>query len=321
VGRAVLAAAVASTAACAGGRREPYLTYFDAEHAISVRYPASWTTNQAEQDGLWYRYFLGPPAGEQRRPAVSVTLFAGPLEASVDEYAASYLAGNTLLGSRDDTRQGASGKLYTFASADGATRHSLLLLKQAGDVYGLYCQGEASPFEAHAATLDEMNRSLTLERPGEYPELRNEKLGLSIRIPASWRSTRNFSGGGTYLMQYASPALAADRSRETVHAALTITVEPAPGDGSLDAYYDDKREKVGDNLALSRHRRSDGGYVDTMRSETNLAVSFVKRYYRVAGGHGYSLAFEAREDVFPRVEGWFDLIAGTLRVGPEAVGP
>ena len=35
-------------------------------------------------------------------------------------------------------------------------------------------------------------------------------------------------------------------------------------------------------------------------------------------GAAYSLAFEAREDVFPRVSRWCDLIASTLRVGPGA---
>jgi hypothetical protein len=35
------------------------------------------------------------------------------------------------------------------------------------------------------------------------------------------------------------------------------------------------------------------------------------------GGRAYGLTFEAREDVFPRVSRWCDLVAGTLRVGPR----
>jgi hypothetical protein len=34
-----------------------------------------------------------------------------------------------------------------FTSPDGATRHSLLLLQEESNVYGLYSQGEAPLFE------------------------------------------------------------------------------------------------------------------------------------------------------------------------------
>jgi hypothetical protein len=57
-----------------------------------------------------------------------------------------------------------------------------------------------------------------------------------------------------------------------------------------------------------------------MRTETSMAVSYVKRYYFAQGGRGCSLAFEAREDVFPRASRWADYIASTLRLGPAA-GP
>jgi hypothetical protein len=63
------------------------------------------------------------------------------------------------------------------------------------------------------------------------------------------------------------------------------------------------------------------GYADVMQTETPLSASRLKRFYRVAGGRGYSLAFEAREDVFHGVAPWFDLIAGTLKVGPELGQP
>ena len=54
------------------------MTYFNGDHGVSLRHPASWRTDQAEQDGVWYRYFLAPPAGPQNRPPVSVTLLSGP---------------------------------------------------------------------------------------------------------------------------------------------------------------------------------------------------------------------------------------------------
>ena len=305
--------------ACRGSSHDLLITYFNGDYGLSVRYPASWRTDQAEQEGMWYRYFLGPPTGTQRKPAVSVTLFAGPLAMPLDEYAQKYLAGNPPSTSRDETRAGARGKAYRFASGGGATRHSLLLLQEGQRVYGLYSQADAPLFERYLPTIDEMERSFTLERPDTYPEVRNDKLRFSIRVPPSWRSTRTFSGGGTYLTQFTSPPLAADR-RETVHASLTLTVEPLPGNATVDGFYNEAMRKLGDAFKVLSHTPWKDGYADVVWVETPMAVSRNKRFYRMAEGRGYTLAFEARDDAYPRVVKWCDMIASTLKVGSE-VGP
>jgi hypothetical protein len=357
-------------AACGGRRQEPYLTYFSPEHALTLRYPSSWKAEQAQQDGVWYRYFLAPPAGAERKPAVSVTLIAGPLGASLDQYAQTYLAGNVVQSSRDETRPGAKGKFYLFASPDGKMRQSLLLLEESAAarvglpptppprpaasaaspppapnpkvtvrpsptpiptpsapsaaptawVYGLYAQGEATAFESQLPMVEEMARSLALERPALYPEERNPALAFSLRVPPSWRSTRTFSGGGTFVKQYTSPAFGAEK-QQTVHASLTLTVEPAPGDGSAEAYRKATMDKLGEAFVVLTHAPWRDGYVDVMHSETPVAVSRSRRYYRTAGGRGYSLALEARDDIYPRVWHWCDMIAATLEVGPEVSGP
>jgi hypothetical protein len=49
-----------------------------------------------------------------------------------------------------------------------------------------------------------------------------------------------------------------------------------------------------------------------MRTETPVAVAYVKRFYFAREGKGCSLSFEAREDVFPRASRWADFIASTL---------
>jgi hypothetical protein len=311
---AVLLAGAAG--ACRGSSQDLLITYFNGDYGLSVRYPASWRTDQAEQEGMWYRYFLGPPTGTQRKPAVSVTLFAGPLAMPLDEYAQKYLAGNPPSTSRDETRAAARGKAYRFASGSGATRHSLLLLQEGQRVYGLYSQADAPLFERYLPTIDEMERSFTLERPETYPEVRNDKLRFSLRVPPSWRSTRSFSGGGTYLTQFTSPPLAADR-RETVHASLTLTVEPLPASVTVDDFYDEAVRKLGDPFKVLSHTPWNGGYADVLWVETPMAVSRNKRFYRMAEGRGYTLAFEARDDAYPRVVKWCDMIASTLKVGSE----
>ena len=168
--------------------------------------------------------------------------------------------------------------------------------------------------------LDEMARSLTLERSSGYPEQKNPDFGFSVRLPPSWKETRRFSGGGTLLLQFASPPLAADKD-QTVHASLTLTVEPLAQGATLDSFYEASRQKLGESFRVVSHGPWQNGYVDVMRTETPIAASNVKRFYRIEGRRGYSLAFECRDDVFARVSRWYDAIASTFRVGSEPAKP
>jgi hypothetical protein len=312
---------LAAASGCRARATETFVTYFSGDYALSLRHPAAWRTDQAEQAGVWYRYFLAPPAGPQNRAPVSVTLLAGAMTASVDAYAQTYLAGHTVASVRDEERQGVKGRSWVFSSADGSTRYRLLLLAASGRVVGLYAQGDAVAMEKNQAVLDEMWSSLTIERPQDYPVRRWRDADATIGVPASWTQTREFSGGGTRLVQYASPPLAVDHGRQTVHASLSVTLEPLPKGGGLREYYEATREKLGENFRVASHQGFRGGYVDVMRTETPVAVTYIKRFYFASGGRGCSLSFEAREDVFPRVARWADYIASTVRLGPSAPVP
>jgi len=316
-----LAALASAGGGCRGRATETFVTYFSGDHGLSLRHPAAWRTDQAEQDGVWYRYFLAPPAGPQNRSPVSVTLLAGAMSASVDVYAQSYLAGHTVASSRDEERQGVRGKSWVFASADGRTRYQLLLLAADGRVAGLYAQGDAVAVEKSQATLDEMWSSLTIERPRDYPVRGWRDVETTLGVPASWTQTREFSGGGTRLIQYASPPLGVDNGRQTVHASLSVTLESVPQGGGLREYYDATRAKLGENFQVTSHQGFRGGYVDVMRTETPVNVTYIKRFYFASAGRGCSLSFEAREDIFPRVSRWADYIASTLSLSPAAAAP
>jgi len=307
--------------ACRRASGEPLLTYFNAEYGLSLRYPSSWKSEQGQREGIFYRHFLGPPAGPQSQPAVSATLLAGPLLGSLEEYAKTYVADNTLISSRDENRQGAHGRSYVFTASDGSIRHSLLLLQEKEKVYGLHSQADTPLFERHSALLEEMAKSFCLERPAYYEEFRDDAHGVSLRVPPSWQSGQSLSGSAVLLRQFRSPAIGADGNRETVHGSLTLTVEPIPGGGDVEVFYGITRSKLGDAFPILSHEAWRGGYVDMMRSETPLTVSRVKRFYRASAGRGYSLAFEARDDVFARVSSWCDLIASTLKIGPELNAP
>ena len=313
----VLLAVVLLAAACRSGERETFVTYFSGDQRVSVRYPSEWRTDEAEQDGIWYRYFLAPPAAPETKAAVSVTLLSGLLSGPLEDYAQSYLAGNQVASSQEEERQGARGRSWRFSPPDGKTRHRLLLLGLGERFWGLYAQGEAAAFEGHAEALDQMWTSFTLERPELYAVKRWEKFGVALGLPTSWRETRQFSGRGTLLVQFTSPALSVD-SGQTVHASLTLTVEEVPPDAEIDAFYQAMRARLGDNLRVLSHESwGDDGLVDVMRTETSVAVSYVKRFFRVEGDRGISLAFEARDDVFWRADPWADLIASTLQADPK----
>ena len=108
-----------------------------------------------------------------------------------------------------------------------------------------------------------------------------------------------------------------DAGGQVVHASLAVTFEAVPEGGGLDQYYTATRRRLGDNFQVRSHASFKAGYVDIMRTETPVQVSFVKRYYFAHAGRGCSLAFEAREDVFPRTSRWADYIVSTLRFGPQ----
>jgi hypothetical protein len=284
---------------------------------MSLRYPADWRIEHAAEKGAFRRTFFAPSAGSDVKPPVSVRLLARQAEGRLEEDAKPYLAGHTLASSREEKQAGVAGRSFVFASADGTARYSLLLLREEDRLYGLYAEGASTLFEKHASTIADMTRSFTLERLSEYPVWREDEFGFSMRLPPSWRQTRRFTGGGTLLAQYTSPALGADRSRQTVHAFLTVTVEPVEPGTTLASLYEATVEKLGDNFAILKHDRWGDGYADVMRTETGFAISNLKRFVRVEGRRSYSLAFEARDDVFPRVSRWYDQIASSLRTGAE----
>ena len=105
---AVLAIVLFATG-CRRGERETFATYFNGKQEVSLRYPSGWRTDEAEQEGIWYRYFLAPPAAPENKAAVSVTLLAGPLSVPLEEYAESYLAGTNVASSQEASGEGATG--------------------------------------------------------------------------------------------------------------------------------------------------------------------------------------------------------------------
>jgi hypothetical protein len=246
-----------------------------------------------------------------------VLFIASPLASTLDAFAQPYLAGLILSETRDEERPGARGRTWSAISPDGKTRHRLFLLQEDNRAYGLHAQGSAEGFLAQEPALVEMVKSFSLERWALYTEERNETYRYAMRVPPSWKSTRTFSGGGTYLKQFTSPAMGMDTGGQTAHASLIITVENVPAGQTAQAFHTATQARLGENYQLLGHTAWKDGFVDLLRTETPMSESRVRRFYRVVDGRAYTLAFEARSDVYPRVSRWTDMIATTLKVGAE----
>jgi hypothetical protein len=298
--------------ACRAGRGELPLLAYHAEGGVSVRYPIGWRMDTERRDGASYRHFLAP-AGADRRATASVTLITAALSTSLDEYARLYVEGKSVSSSQEVERQGARGRSYRYAAPDGSTRYTLLLLQEGPRVFGLFGQAPASQFQAHQAAMEAMEASLALERPERYPEHRDDKQGFSLRVPPSWRLTRSFAGGAGSLTQFSSPALLADSNGQTAHGSLSVSVEAAPG--GLQPFYESARERLGEAYKVLSHEPWRDGFADFMKVETPVAESRLKRFYLAAGGRGYTLSCDARDDVYPLVARWCEALVATFRAG------
>lgn len=316
-----LTAATLAGPACRGGSGEAFVVSYDDAVSLSIPYPAGWSTEQATQDGQWYRYFLPPAApGAARTAGLSVTLFVGPLAGrTLGNYATTYLEGGTPESERETTRAGLPGREYRYADADGRTAHALLLLEAGDRLYGLHARGPRADLEAFEPSLERMRSGLRVERAEGWPLRREAGHGFALRVPESWPEARRFAGNDRLLIVHSSPLMAMDAGGQPVHASFSVTVEKlAAGVADADAFYNDVRMKLGDSYAVVSHAPWQDGFVDVMKSETTLSGVRVKRYYRVRDGRGYVLSYEARDDVFHRYARWFDRIAGTFELGPAA---
>jgi hypothetical protein len=305
---ALLSFALTLCPACS--RREPFLTYFDGAHAVSLRYPASWRTTPADPatSGAAFRYFRP----RESKPGITASLLSASLGGgTLDTYARALSSGKTVSALSEIKRGSGAGLVATYADAEG--RYGLVLLAQGQEVRGLLVQGDETSWKSHGRAVDEMMASFQSERAADYVEHREARFGLAFRLPSSWRETQGFAKGDMMLRVFASPAVGVGDNRQLLHASLTVTVEPI-GTGGFAGYYDRKRAALGEAFPVVRHEPWKAGYADTIVTETAVMTSRIKRFYGASSARGYCLAFEASEDVYRRVAPWFDFIADTLEV-------
>jgi hypothetical protein len=144
---------------------------------------------------------------------------------------------------------------------------------------------------------------------------------MAVRAAPSWNRGSRLSNATNASMQFKSPALAVEKGTATIHAFVTLSKEPVPAPGDLDAYDRMVRTRAAETVArLDRTRwpaiaglDRPEGYVDYLRSGTPVSSTRIKRWIAVRNGVGLTLICEARSDAFDRAEPWCRRMAATVR--------
>ncbi|MBX7183660.1 MAG: hypothetical protein K1Y01_00805 [Vicinamibacteria bacterium] len=312
-GRTLLAAATLATWACTAP--DPLLTFLDEESGLSLTHPPRWTIGSAEQAGVRYRYLTAPKIGDDKE-ALSVTLISPVAAASADTVAAAYLTGAFGV----VMMPGPGGAVtWTFKDQAGVTSTLYVAPAGQGRYMGAWARGSDAAMKHYQGRIGGILNSLRLESVPEWPE---ERLaGMAVRAPAAWTRGSRLSNATNASMQFKSPPLIVDKGTDTIHGFVTLTKEPVPAPGDLEAFYKVIRNRVSDTVArLDRATWEETpdlvrppGYADYLRSGTPVSSTRIRRWITARDGVGLMLTCEARSDAFDRVDPWCRRMAQTVR--------
>ena len=313
----LLRAVVVSTLGTSGCTApEPVLSFIDDESNVSFTHPPRWSVGFAEQGGIRYRYVTAPKADGDVE-ALSVTMIAPAAAESVDRVAAAYLSG-----ARDinETPGGAATREWTFKDSSGVASRLRLGPADAGRFFGAWVRGSEAAMKRYSPRVDSLLGSLRVEDPTQWPEERFA--GMVARAPATWTRGSRLSSPTLATMQFKSLPLAVEKGTATVHGFVTLSKEPVPPPGDLEAFNRAVKTRSSDTVAVMEHRpwlalsgidRAEG-YVDYMRSGNTMTATRIRRWITVKNGVGLMLSCEARVDVFDRLDPWCRRMAYTVRL-------
>jgi hypothetical protein len=317
----VCAATVAFLSACGGDISRTLITVYGPTLAISIPIPAGWSTEVGEQAGFAMQIFTGPSLDVPERPGIRVQVMAGPMPGgrTLDEVSRRYIDGQDVSTERGYSLHGFAGRTWYFHSKDGAEGSRLMLTPVEGTLYGIYAHGEAATVEAYDSILDAMWEGFSVERKQFFEIYVRPELSLRFGYPRSWQRTK-FLGepGKSFFIGFRSPPLALEEGGTTVHATLEVSVNTVPGDTTLEAFYTERTELLGDNYRVVRHEKVDDGrgISDLYSTETQLASYLERTFYFVEDGKSYVYKFITHNVVYAQIEPWIEEIAKSFQPLP-----
>lgn len=312
-GRTFLAAATLALLACRAP--DPVVSFLDEESGLSFTHPPRWTVGLAEQEGQRYRYVTAPKVGDDKE-ALSITLISPTPAASADAVGAAYLSGAFGVVMTTDARGAAT---WTFKDQAGVS--SRLRVAPAGDgrFVGGWARGSDAAMKLYEARIEALLASLRFENASQWPEERFA--GLAVRAASTWTRGSRLSNATNASMQFKSPPLVVDKGMDTIHGFVTLTREPVPPPGDLEAFYKMVKGRASDTVARLDHADwpptpgldRPAGYADYLRSGTPLTSTRIRRWITVRNGVGLTFTCEARADAFERLDPWCRRMAPTVR--------
>ena len=310
------ALAAALAAGCRDARQLPLITVYVPDIAVSLPLPQGWTSASDQQGGFRMTTFTGPSVDVPDRDGIQVQVMAGPVPSgsSLREVAERYyIGGQTVLSEEPFPVGGAEGIAWTF-EFDRRPQAGRLLLLEAGDLlYGVFTTGEARSIQAYGPTLDRMYSGFSLETSGYFEVYRDAVFDVEIRHPRSWTRSHVLRDSDTTLfVGFRSAPLAVEAGGATVHATLELTVEQAEPGVTLESFYSEAVESLGENYRMLRHDIFDDGRgIAVLYSvETQLADYLEWVIYNLVDGRTYLYRFHCRNRLYRAVEPWFAEIAG-----------
>jgi hypothetical protein len=269
----------------------------------------------AEQAGLRYRYLTAPKVGEDKE-ALTITLIAPTAAAGADLVAAPYLTGAfgvVVIPGPD------GAATWTFKDQAGVSSRLHVAPSGEGNFIGAWARGTATAMKTYEGVIEILMASLRVENTPRWPEERFG--GMAVRAAPSWVRGSRLSNETNASMQFKSPALVVEKGTATIHGFVTLTKEPVPAPGDLDAFDRMVRSRAAETVARLDHVKwapTQGldrpeGYADYLRSGTPVSSTRLRRWITVKNGVGLTLTCEARSDAFDRVDPWCRRMATTVR--------
>jgi hypothetical protein len=301
------------------------ITVYNAAMRVSVPAPRGWASEAGSQGGFDMQNFTGPDVASPEQAGVVVQVMVGPAPsgATLEQLSSNYTANQKIAGEENFDFHSGPGRLWRFSAPDGSRSYLLMLALRQERVYGVYVRASPGNLEAHRAAIDEMLRGLALEVPEFWKAYERPDFGLRLKHPPSWKLTPSVSQPGkAFFVGFRSPALAADEGGGTVHATLEVTVAETARDTTLERFYAERVEMLGDNYRLLEHQtlREGGLICDLYGIETQLANYLEKTYYFVESGRSYVFKFNVPSAIYRQIEPWIADIADTFQPAPPAVG-
>jgi hypothetical protein len=256
--------------------------------------------------------FTGHSVDVPERAGIRLQVMAGPMpEGPLDEIATRYQRELRRESDGPYRLAGKEGKSYWFVSEDREEVSRLALVDVDGTLYGLFARGEAPTMEAYREALDRTWDELSLEK-SKYFEVYEAPGGdVVIKHPKSWARTQTVSNPGEALfIAFLSPPLAVEEDGTTVHATLEVTVTKAGPDFTVEQFYAERTEKLGDNYRLLQHEPLEGlsAISALYHVETQLAEYLERTVYAVRDGKSYIYKFNCRNQVYRAIEPWINEI-------------